>query len=417
MPAELLERRARSRPRRGRSTRNESPWWPPSAGRLDRRHEEVRAHAVGDEDLRAVDEPAAVDALGARAQRGDVGAGVGLGDRQRADLLAADRRRQVALASAPRCRTSRSAASRSRRARRSRPRARPSRSARAPRRSTASCDVVAALAAVALGVLQPEPALRSAQRCEDRVGEPARRLPLARRAGAARAATKPRIATRAAPRARAVNGGTARHALQPVGAPDHVEHDLVGAGADAVQAHVAPHALDRRTRACSRRRRGSGCTRRRPRTRDPRRRAAWPSRSRAPGTRRWRSARRSCRRAGAPTRSSSPSRRTCGGSPGTGRSARPNALRSMRVLRACGRSTLGARDAARGADQPLALELPHDVVEALADLAEHGRRRARARPGRRAAPCRRRACRASRSFFSRITPGASMSTRNSVKPS
>ena len=32
--------------------------------------------------------------------------------------------------------------------------------------------------------------------------------------------------------------------LQPVAAPDHVEHDLVGAGADAVQAHVAPHALD-----------------------------------------------------------------------------------------------------------------------------------------------------------------------------
>src|SRR3954469_18549758 len=33
-------------------------------------------------------------------------------------------------------------------------------------------------------------------------------------------------------------------------------------------------------------------------------------------------------------------------------------------------AALGARDAARGADQPLALELPHDVVEALADLAE-----------------------------------------------
>src|SRR3954447_24657156 len=31
------------------------------------------------------------------------------------------------------------------------------------------------------------------------------------------------------------------------------------------------------------------------------------------------------------------------------------------------------RHAARGADQPLALELPHDVVEALADLTEHGR--------------------------------------------
>src|SRR3954467_1671797 len=32
----------------------------------------------------------------------------------------------------------------------------------------------------------------------------------------------------------------------------------------------------------------------------------------------------------------------------------------------------GPRHAARGADQPLALELPHDVVEALADLAEDG---------------------------------------------
>src|SRR3954467_11947526 len=32
---------------------------------------------------------------------------------------------------------------------------------------------------------------------------------------------------------------------------------------------------------------------------------------------------------------------------------------------------LGAGDAARRADQPLALELPHDVVEALADPAEH----------------------------------------------
>jgi hypothetical protein len=32
---------------------------------------------------------------------------------------------------------------------------------------------------------------------------------------------------------------------------------------------------------------------------------------------------------------------------------------------------LGARHRAGGADQPLSLELPHDVVEALADLAEH----------------------------------------------
>src|SRR4051812_23726037 len=31
--------------------------------------------------------------------------------------------------------------------------------------------------------------------------------------------------------------------LEPVGAADHVEHDLVRARADAVEAHVAPHAL------------------------------------------------------------------------------------------------------------------------------------------------------------------------------
>src|SRR3954451_3967137 len=38
-------------------------------------------------------------------------------------------------------------------------------------------------------------------------------------------------------------------------------------------------------------------------------------------------------------------------------------------------AALGARDAPRGADQPLALELPADVVEALALLAEHRRGR------------------------------------------
>src|SRR4051794_8834952 len=32
--------------------------------------------------------------------------------------------------------------------------------------------------------------------------------------------------------------------LEPVRAPDDVEHDLVGAGADAVEAQVAPRALD-----------------------------------------------------------------------------------------------------------------------------------------------------------------------------
>src|SRR4051794_29759455 len=51
--------------------------------RLDRRHVEVRPYAVGDEGLGAVDDPAAVDALGARTDGGDVGAGVGLRDRER----------------------------------------------------------------------------------------------------------------------------------------------------------------------------------------------------------------------------------------------------------------------------------------------------------------------------------------------
>src|SRR5438270_13928259 len=32
--------------------------------------------------------------------------------------------------------------------------------------------------------------------------------------------------------------------LDPVRAADHLEHDLVGAGPDAVEAQVAPHALD-----------------------------------------------------------------------------------------------------------------------------------------------------------------------------
>src|SRR3954453_21448055 len=39
----------------------------------------------------------------------------------------------------------------------------------------------------------------------------------------------------------AANGRTR---LDPVAAPYDVEHDLVGPGADAVQAHVAPDALD-----------------------------------------------------------------------------------------------------------------------------------------------------------------------------
>ena len=92
--------------------------------RLHRADEEVGADAVGDEGLRAVDDPAAVDLLGVGPDPGDVGAGAGLGDPERGDLLALDRRPQQALASARRCRTSRSAASRSRCGRRARRRRR-----------------------------------------------------------------------------------------------------------------------------------------------------------------------------------------------------------------------------------------------------------------------------------------------------
>ena len=73
------------------------PPWPPSCGRLAGADEEVGADAVGDEGLGAVDDVAAVDPLGEGGDAGDVGAGAGLGDPQRADLLAGDPRHQPAL--------------------------------------------------------------------------------------------------------------------------------------------------------------------------------------------------------------------------------------------------------------------------------------------------------------------------------
>ena len=60
-------------------------------------HDEMGAHTVGDVGLLAVDHPPAVDARGARAQRGDVRARVRLGDRKRADPLPADGGHEVAL--------------------------------------------------------------------------------------------------------------------------------------------------------------------------------------------------------------------------------------------------------------------------------------------------------------------------------
>ncbi len=53
--------------------------------------------------------------------------------------------------------------------------------------------------------------------------------------------------------------------------------------------------------------------------------------------------------------------------------ALPNASRSLRVCERAVEAALGAGDAAGGADHALALELPHDVVEALAVLAEQRR--------------------------------------------
>ena len=46
-----------------------------------------------------------------------------------------------------------------------------------------------------------------------------------------------------------------------------------------------------------------------------------------------------------------------------------------RVLKRLVHAVLSTSDAACSADQSLALKLPHDVVEALADLPEHGRLR------------------------------------------
>jgi hypothetical protein len=50
----------------------------------------------------------------------------------------------------------------------------------------------------------------------------------------------------------------------------------------------------------------------------------------------------------------------------------PERLALVCVLQRAVERFLRARHAAGGADQALALQLPHDVVEALAHLAEHG---------------------------------------------
>ena len=145
--------RASRAPARGRRCRRGHP-----PGRLDGADEEVGADAVGDEGLGAVDDVAAVDPLGEGGDAGDVGAGAGLGDPQRADLLAGDPRHEPALLLLL------GAEVEDRRHRDRGVRVEPSGdAARAARRASsstqiASCRWVAALAAVLLGELEPEEA-------------------------------------------------------------------------------------------------------------------------------------------------------------------------------------------------------------------------------------------------------------------
>ena len=175
------------------------PWWPPSRRRLDRGDVEGRAHAVGDVGLLAVDDVAAVDALGARGDRRDVGARARLGDGQGGDLLAGDGRRQVAAllvlgAELPHRRRGDADV-----------RADPGRqAARSAARHLLGEDgvvqVVAALAAVLLGVLQARGSRPAPARRRPRRGTSAR-PPTRRRAGAARW-RRSAGPIRAAPRAR-----------------------------------------------------------------------------------------------------------------------------------------------------------------------------------------------------------------------
>ncbi len=147
-------------------------------GCLDGGDDEVAADAVGDVGLLAVDDPAAVGGLRAGAQRRDVRACARLGDAERADLLAADRGHQIALllilcAELP-----------DRRGGDVDVRAEPCRgAARSDPRHLLAQDgvvqVVAALSAVLLGVLQPEQTL-CGELSEQLVGKPLLVLPLLR---------------------------------------------------------------------------------------------------------------------------------------------------------------------------------------------------------------------------------------------
>ena len=134
-------------------------------------------------------------------------------------------------------------------------------------------------------------------------------------------------------------------------------------------------ALDRRTPSCSRRRRGSGCTRRRPRRRCATRsslaieisRTGYSPFCEAPGGRVDQLAGRLDlrRHLGELVADDLELADLRGRTP----------VRSIAYCERLLEAPLGAGDAARRADQPLALELPHDVVEALAVLAEQRGRR------------------------------------------
>src|SRR5215212_1439687 len=155
--------------------------------------------------------------------------------------------------------------------------------------------------------------------------------------------------------------------LEAVRPPDHVEHDLVGARADAVEAQVAPGALDAVLLHVARaavdldalvgdldgdargvQLRHRDLAHRILAVREP------------PG-----------RRVGELPRALD-LRRHLGELVADDlelADRAPERLALLRVLERLVEYALGARHAPRGADQPLALELPHDVVEALADLA------------------------------------------------
>src|SRR4051794_37074004 len=165
----------------------------------------------------------------------------------------------------------------------------------------------------------------------------------------------------------AANGRTR---LDPVAAPYDVEHDLVGPGADPVQAHVAPDALDPVLAHVA----GPavdldalvGDLHTDPRGvqlghRDLAHRVL--AVGEAPG-----------RRVDELPRGLDLRRHLGELVPGhlelADRATERRALE--RVGERFVKSPLGARDAARRSDQPLPLKLPHDVVEALADLAEDG---------------------------------------------